>query len=165
VLDNFVGSGTTLLESSLLGMDSVGLDIDPLSVLIARAKVGALEMDSGQVAEAVGLALERLRAASNGQRSLFDAAPLAFSPPHRNGDGLGVGIVFPRWLLTNRRMTPEMAAELSREIEAARGYLAMRAEVSDLFRVLLSDAVTRRIRMRFLGTGVGRFALTFSRRR
>ena len=40
VMDNFVGSGTTLLEASTLGISSIGIDIDPLSVLISRAKIG-----------------------------------------------------------------------------------------------------------------------------
>lgn len=38
VLDPFVGSGTTLIESSLLSMPSYGIDIDPLSKLITKVK-------------------------------------------------------------------------------------------------------------------------------
>lgn len=39
VLDPFVGSGTTLVEAQRLGRRSLGLDINPVSVLVARAKV------------------------------------------------------------------------------------------------------------------------------
>ena len=39
VVDPYCGSGTTLLESALLGRRSVGVDINPLAVLIARVKM------------------------------------------------------------------------------------------------------------------------------
>jgi hypothetical protein len=38
VLDPFMGSGTTLVEGTLRGGTSIGIDIDPLARLIARAK-------------------------------------------------------------------------------------------------------------------------------
>lgn len=38
ILDPFVGSGTTLVESLVAGYDSYGVDIDPLSCLIAKVK-------------------------------------------------------------------------------------------------------------------------------
>lgn len=45
VLDPMVGSGTTLVESRLLGRNAIGYDIDPLSVLIARVKSRPLSDD------------------------------------------------------------------------------------------------------------------------
>ena len=39
VLDPMVGSGTTILEASLLGRRGVGFDIDPLALLISQVKV------------------------------------------------------------------------------------------------------------------------------
>lgn len=39
VLDPFCGAGTTLLEASSAGMKAVGLDLLPLAVLVARAKL------------------------------------------------------------------------------------------------------------------------------
>jgi SAM-dependent methyltransferase len=38
VLDSYCGSGTTLLECSLVGRASVGIDLNPLAVLISRVK-------------------------------------------------------------------------------------------------------------------------------
>jgi SAM-dependent methyltransferase len=38
VLDSYCGSGTTLLECSLTGRRSIGIDLNPLAVLIARVK-------------------------------------------------------------------------------------------------------------------------------
>lgn len=42
VLDPFCGSGTTLVESLLYGVNSVGVDINPIAVLLANAKVKSL---------------------------------------------------------------------------------------------------------------------------
>ncbi len=39
VLDPYMGSGTTALEASLLGMRCIGVDISPLCVLLTRVKV------------------------------------------------------------------------------------------------------------------------------
>jgi hypothetical protein len=38
IADPFCGSGTSLIEASLLGIPAIGLDLDPLAVLISRAK-------------------------------------------------------------------------------------------------------------------------------
>jgi len=38
VLDPFAGSGTTLLEANILGCNSLGIDINPLAVLIGKVK-------------------------------------------------------------------------------------------------------------------------------
>jgi DNA methylase len=43
VLDPFCGSGTTLVEASLVGNPSVGVDINPLFVMISRAKTTPLD--------------------------------------------------------------------------------------------------------------------------
>lgn len=42
VLDPFAGSGTTLLEANLLGRNSLGIDINPLAVLIGKVKTTPL---------------------------------------------------------------------------------------------------------------------------
>ncbi|MGM9784578.1 MAG: DNA methyltransferase [Candidatus Cryptobacteroides sp.] len=44
ILDPFSGSGTTLVEASLSGNYSLGIDIDPLSVLIAKVKTTPLNL-------------------------------------------------------------------------------------------------------------------------
>ena len=43
VLDPHVGSGTTALEASLLGIDCIGVDISPLCVLLTRVKTRSVE--------------------------------------------------------------------------------------------------------------------------
>ena len=42
VLDPFCGSGTTLVESILYGVNAVGVDINPIAFLLAKAKVKSL---------------------------------------------------------------------------------------------------------------------------
>lgn len=45
ILDIMCGSGTTLVESSLLGYSATGVDVNPLSLLISRVKTTVLETD------------------------------------------------------------------------------------------------------------------------
>jgi len=42
VLDPFAGCGTTILEATLLGMRGLGVDANPLAVLVAQTKLGVL---------------------------------------------------------------------------------------------------------------------------
>ena len=42
VLDPFIGSGTTALESQLLGINCIGVDVSPLCVLQSRVKVESM---------------------------------------------------------------------------------------------------------------------------
>ena len=42
VLDPFCGSGTTLVECAHLGASGIGTDVNPLAILVARAKLQAL---------------------------------------------------------------------------------------------------------------------------
>ena len=47
VLDPYVGSGTTALEASLLGIDCVGVDVSPLCVLLTRVKTASVHAVDG----------------------------------------------------------------------------------------------------------------------
>src|SRR4051794_11235644 len=38
VLDPYCGSGTTLIEAYLIGRQAIGIDMNPLAVLLARTK-------------------------------------------------------------------------------------------------------------------------------
>lgn len=54
VLDPFVGSGTMLVEAATINRNGIGLDVDPVAVAVARAKVqrfgpGALEKSAATV--------------------------------------------------------------------------------------------------------------------
>src|SRR5438094_710260 len=45
VLDPYVGSGTTLLESALRGRRSIGVDLNPIACLVARVKVTPVDSE------------------------------------------------------------------------------------------------------------------------
>jgi hypothetical protein len=63
VYDPFVGSGTTMAEAMLGGLDFVGSDINPLAVLLCRAKSGPFFID------ALAAAGERVIARSESSRT------------------------------------------------------------------------------------------------
>jgi DNA modification methylase len=43
VLDTFIGSGTTLVESKVLGRNAIGIDVNPLACLISKVKTTTLQ--------------------------------------------------------------------------------------------------------------------------
>lgn len=53
VLDPFVGSGTTLVESSLLNLPSYGIDVDPFCCLLAKVKTTRLTSNETETLEKI----------------------------------------------------------------------------------------------------------------
>lgn len=51
VLDPFCGSGTTLLESKYIGMNTFGIDINPLAVFIAQTKLSSVDYNLNLLTE------------------------------------------------------------------------------------------------------------------
>jgi len=60
VLDPMMGSGTTVLESFLLGRKAIGYDVDPLSVLLSKTKTTPIHQE-----EALALSKEIVRRAND----------------------------------------------------------------------------------------------------
>ena len=59
VLDPFVGSGTTLVECQKRGIESVGIDLNPIACMIARVKTGKLpEHFEGELQKVLAVALD-----------------------------------------------------------------------------------------------------------
>jgi len=53
VLDNFVGSGTLLVEAGYLGLDSLGVEINPLSVLMSNVKCHSITIEPDKLKIAI----------------------------------------------------------------------------------------------------------------
>ena len=61
VWDPFCGSGTVLLEARHQGFNAVGVDLNPLAVAIANAKLTAVGASPGSLEHAAQLVAERVR--------------------------------------------------------------------------------------------------------
>lgn len=73
VIDLMCGSGTTLVECMLMGLDSVGVDVNPLSVLISRVKTTILPVKVlRRQLEDLYLPIRRDTSALRGQLTLGD---------------------------------------------------------------------------------------------
>jgi hypothetical protein len=123
VVDPFAGSGTTLVEARAAGVGALGVDLNPLAVLIARAKtwtaprvrLHALRTTGGQIAGAV------MAAGKAARRAGHDAPPLrrveGFDPNARNRR-------LARWFLPHVRRELELIAGHLDELRAADPELA-----------------------------------------
>lgn len=63
VIDPFCGSGTSLVECSHLGMEAVGIDINPLAVFIANSKLTALQLPSSVFRKEADAVIKRYKSA------------------------------------------------------------------------------------------------------
>lgn len=88
VLDPFMGSGTTLVEAKLHKRPSVGVDINPVTYLVSRAKVTSIPPDI--LREKVHHLLATLQEdkqlslfASEIPEAVFQPEPAAGNPQHK----------------------------------------------------------------------------------
>ncbi len=70
ILDPFCGSGTTLVESFLAGRSAIGIDVNPLAVLVSKVKTTTLDVDKAR-RELAGV-IKRARAAKETGHSYAD---------------------------------------------------------------------------------------------
>ena len=144
IVDPYCGSGTALLEASLLGCDSVGVDIDPICQMIARTKVTPF-----------------LR--SSKTQTALDAFEAALDTPAAHTDNF----TFPHELACKIQRRDHIKGtryldEITEEAACLAGvmrYLDSAGVETELPRVLASDAVTKKIRYRFIGVGNGKYAI------
>ncbi len=136
VLDPFVGSGTTLLESSFLGYQSIGVDIDKLSCLISESKINILNTEP--------TAIQKENKAYH-QKAKEPSCQYKFPS--------WISKKFDRWENVQERDIYE------NEISTLTAGLQNLNGGKKLFQTAISDAVTRKFNIRMMGTGVGRFAL------
>ncbi len=61
ILDNFCGSGTTLVEAGYIGLDSLGVEINPLSALMCNVKTNSVFIEPAELKKTYINLLEKLR--------------------------------------------------------------------------------------------------------
>lgn len=150
LLDPFVGSGTALIEGSILGFQCVGIDIDSLSCHISEAKIDLLSLiEPKQFKEAVSTLLED-------EDSLFHSykSERAYSFPPV------ISKKFERWGSNSEKEGYE--SEIDSWIRRIEHMPA--GPSKKIAEVCLSDALVRKFNIRMMGTGVGRFALEIGTR-
>ncbi|HEY5926115.1 MAG TPA: hypothetical protein VIV11_30725 [Kofleriaceae bacterium] len=143
LVDPFCGSGTVLVEARAAGLRTIGVDLNPLAVLIARAKTWtAPPRRRKQLAEAGhAIAAASLAAGKAARRSAASAAELEVSPRHRGQAPLRKVAGFdPN--ARNRRLASWFAPHVRRELEFLASQLdALRsddAELADILTACLS---------------------------
>lgn len=148
VLDPYCGSGTALLEASLLGMESHGTDVDPICHLISRTKVTPFVRKSSL--SNVLVRFEGTLGAVNGKRADF-AFPNELRAKLERRDRID-----------DTSYLPEILDETSQLATALDGLRREHPEEELLF-TLASDAVTKKIRYRFVGVGNGKYTIEIVR--
>jgi DNA modification methylase len=61
VMDNFAGCGTLLVEATWMGLDSIGMEINPLSALMSNVKSDSLNMSVDELKKGICSYLHDLR--------------------------------------------------------------------------------------------------------
>lgn len=153
LLDPYVGSGTALTEASVMGIPSSGVDIDPLSAMIASAKVLLLRGSPEVLLERIQTARDHVDMLRSKQLSLFHVREKHASY-----------IAVPPFL--TKRIPLDIQEELRSDIAMTLSAIeAITDEYAIPLRVALSDAISRKFKFRFLGLGYGRFSLNITQGR
>lgn len=155
IADPFVGSGTTLLEASLLGFKSIGIDVDPTSVMISSEKLSLVGVEPSRMwrlcNDMLAATTDDLSLFANGSLSLHGWERYKVEAPEPMRGRL-------------RKRGNEEGYDLLGEVEndsaKARCLIAQIPEdLRPIYRVCLSHALTKKLRLRFVGIGNGRFTI------
>lgn len=153
LLDPFVGSGTSQLEASALGMPSIGLDMDPLCAEMTRTKLNLIE--AGQIGD-----IEQL----DDLRQAFVNGRVSQLPLIASGTRQQFSLI-PEFLIP--RLPSDVVAELVTQgtlIASVIQSTQLSPRVKAILRIAFSDALSRKVRFRFHGLGHGRFALELGKK-
>lgn len=161
ILDPFVGSGTALLESSLLNHPSIGLDVDPTSVSISSQKLTPIHINPqlmGDVCLAIQAATEK-----STKRDLFDAGCYSL----KNWKQYKIDAPEPMRGRLAKRGREENYDLLGQVEDDSAKVLCLIDQtpksIQPILLVCLSHALTKKLRLRFVGIGNGRFTIDVAR--
>ena len=82
VMDNFAGCGTLLVEATLMGLDSVGVEINPLSVLMSNVKCHSLNLHPSILKKTIEKFIKKLESAIESYKKLSKGTLLLIKPPY-----------------------------------------------------------------------------------
>lgn len=153
VIDPFSGSGTTLLESSSLGYEALGVDVDPVSALISDCKVKPFTVGRAATRSLLSAVAEEL------SRSVCEVPAFGERRPQQQPSHLSDelrGKLARRDLKDNTSYLSEIEHDLQILYSVREKF---KQTEPGILEVLLSDAVTKKIRYRFVGIGNGRYTI------
>ncbi len=153
LLDPFVGSGTSQLEASALGMNTIGLDLDPLCVEMTRTKLSLIDTEQAGDSEQI-----------DALRQAFTNSSVPQLPMLPNGY-TQCSFSVPEFLKS--RLPSEFANELVNQgtlITSVIQSAQVSARTKAICKIALSDALSRKVRFRFHGLGHGRFAIELGKK-
>ena len=135
----------------MLGIPSIGLDIDPLSCAISEAKVSALNLSYSQFNHGLPQSvINDVRAPNHLATAALDDY---YFPPK-------IAAKFERAnTMHEQKIYEQQIARYQRAIGSIPN-----STVRSLLEICLSDALTKKFNIRMMGTGVGRFALEIAKR-
>jgi len=82
VMDNFAGCGTLLVEATWMGLDSVGVEINSLSVLMSNVKCHSLALLPSEVKKAVDSYIKEVAETLLSHKEQFMGSMLLFPPKY-----------------------------------------------------------------------------------
>ncbi|MDD5300029.1 MAG: DNA methyltransferase [Gallionella sp.] len=156
VVDPFAGSGTALLEASLLGHASIGIDVDPTSVLISSQKLTPKDIDPIAMQDACVAIYD---AVNGNEETLFTTSHYSLG----GWEKFKVDAPEPmrsRLIKRGNEEGYDLLGEVENDSAKALCLISqLPVEIQPIMRVCLSHALTKKLRLRFVGIGNGRFTI------
>lgn len=152
VVDPFSGSGTTLLEAASLGYATLGIDVDPISALISDCKVKPFTTEREATRNLLSAVAEDLT------RSIADLS--LFSEGRLEESSLLSKELKDKLARRDAKEGTSFLPEIEHDLRILRSiHEKFKQSKPGILEVLLSDAVTKKIRYRFVGIGNGRYTI------
>lgn len=95
VLDPMAGCGTTSIEASIMGINSIAYELSPFACLMTRAKVGVLDIDYRDFSELLGR-VDEIYEKFASYEDRMEIQQGLFKSAYRNKEILDLGSAFPK---------------------------------------------------------------------